>query len=279
MAFDWESVPDRHWHCSVTVGTGKRDVQRSIVNDLTKDQLRTQIVVPWHQGRSFVVNGVIVPSRAAVSEIKIVRSDQPKSVYANEHDARMRASNVADLATNRSYLPLSRGIDFTHELLFKELSGNEVAPDVGLLLRLCQRLPEAARVLGNRKRARTTFVLNDEYDAQDLLHALVRSAFKYAVVEEPIGIVGGGPSSRADLALEDLGVIVELKYARGPSDQDKMVKEFAEDLLLYTKWAPLQTFIYVVVNARDLRDPEALERLGGPITINGKSYHAHVVLA
>lgn len=276
---DWNALPDRHWHCAVTIGTGKKDAQRSVVNDLTKEQLRTEIVEPWHQGKSFVVAGTIVKERSAVSEIRISRTDQPKQYYADEHDQRMRASGIADLATNRSHLPISRGTDLTHELLFKELSGNAVAPDVGLLLRLCRRLPEAARILGNRKRARPAFALNDEYDAQDLLHALVRGTFKYAVVEEPIGIVGGGPSSRADLALEDLGAIVELKFARGPGDQDRMVKEFAEDLLLYTKWAPLQTFIFVVVNSRDLRDPEALERLGGQTTINGKSYRAHVVLA
>jgi hypothetical protein len=34
-----------------------------------------------------------------------------------------------------------------------------------------------------------------------------------------------------------------------------------------------------IVNARDLRDPEALERLGGPASINGRAYRAHVVLA
>jgi hypothetical protein len=276
---DWNALSDRYWHCAVTIGTGKKDAQRAVVNDLTKEQLRAEIVEPWHQGKSFVVAGTIVKERATVSEIRISLTDQPKRHYADEHDARMDASGIADLVTNRSYLPISRGIDFTHELLFKDLRGNAVAPDVALLLRLCERLPEAARVLGTRKRGRPGFTIGDEYDAQDLLHALVRSTFKYAVVEEPIGIVGGGPSSRADLALEDLGVIVELKFARGPGDQDRMVKEFAEDLLLYTKWAPLQTFIFVIVNSRDLRDPEALERFGGHTTINGKSYRAHVVLA
>lgn len=275
---DWSGLPDRHWHCSVAIGTGKMDTQRAVVNDLTKDQLRAEIVEPWHQGKSFVVAGTVVKERTAVSEIRISRTEQPKRYYADEHEARMRASGIADFATNRSLLPMSRGTDFTHELLFKDMR-NAAGPDVELLLRLCQRLPEAARVLGARKRGRPKFKLGDEYDAQDLLHALVRSAFKYAVTEEPIGKVGGGPSSRADLALEDLGVIVELKFARGPGDQDRMVKELAEDLLLYTKWAPLQTFIYVIVNSRDLRDAEALERLGGQTTINGKSYRAHVVLS
>jgi hypothetical protein len=279
MGSNLNTLPDVYWHCSVVVGTGKKDAQRAVVNDLTREQLRVQIVEPWHKGTSFVVDGTIVKGRDGVSAIQIARTEQPQRYYAEEHNARMRASGIADFATERAYLPFGRGTDFTHDLLFKDLSGNAAAPDVALLLRLCQRLPEAARVLGNRKRSRPGFPLNDEYDAQDLLHAMVRSAFKYAVVEEPIGIVGGGPSSRADLALEDLGVLIELKFARGPADQDKMVKELAEDLLLYTKWAPLQTFIFVVVNAQDLRDPEALERLGGQTTVNGKSYRAHVVLA
>ena len=67
---DWNALPDLHWHCAVTVGNGKKDVQRAVVNDLRKEQLRAEIVEPWHQGKSFVVSGTIVKERAAVSEIR-----------------------------------------------------------------------------------------------------------------------------------------------------------------------------------------------------------------
>ncbi len=55
--------------------------------------------------------------------------------------------------------------------------------------------------------------------------------------------------------------------------------EYSNDLLLYTKWPHLKHFIYLVYNSQDLRDPEALEKLSGPITMNGVAFTAHVVLA
>lgn len=62
MGSDWGALPNLHWHCSVAVGTGKKDVQRAVVNDRTKHLLRTQIVnardlrgpeprAPWWAGQ------------------------------------------------------------------------------------------------------------------------------------------------------------------------------------------------------------------------------------
>jgi hypothetical protein len=80
-----------------------------------------------------------------------------------------------------------------------------------MVLTLCQRLPNAARILATRDRARAPFVISDEYDVQDLLHAVLRAYLKYSVHEEPLGKVGGAKSSRADVAIEDIGTIVEVK--------------------------------------------------------------------
>lgn len=47
-----------------------------------------------------------------------------------------------------------------------------------------------------------------------------------------------------------------------------VIDEFANDLLLYTKWPQLNHFIYLIDNAQALRDPESLEKLAGSQTIN-----------
>ena len=273
-------IPDLYWHCSVEMSAASKKESPAVVNDLTLRQMRAEIVDPWCQGKRFTVAGTIVKNSDAVTKIRITRTDKPMRHYADEHDAAMIASGVADLVTDVALLPLGEGTDYTHELLFKNATGPQsITPDVALLLHLCERLPQASRVLSNRKHKKKPFLIEDEYDAQDLLHAMIRSVFKYAVTEEPIGKVGGGPSSRADIALEDLGALVELKYVRGQGDQEKMVREFAEDLMLYSQWAPLKTFIFLVVNSRDLRDPEAFERLSGENTIRDRAYRTHVVLA
>ncbi len=279
MTISWDEAPEQYWHCYVALPGRKRDRDRAVVNDLSKQQLKREIIDPWHDGRPFTVGGTIIRDRESVEEIRIVQTSRPREDYAREHDARMRASGIADLATDRRFLPFGRGTDFTHELLFDALQNTPPAPDVATLLHLCTRLPDAARALATRRKGKAPFVIVDEYDAQDLLHALVRGYFKYSITEEPMGRVAGGQSSRADLALEDLGVLIEVKFVRGPNDQNRIVDEFAHDILLYSKWAPLKTFIYLVVNARDLRDPEALEKLSGTHEVAGKRYETHVVLA
>jgi hypothetical protein len=70
-----------------------------------------------------------------------------------------------------------------------------------------------------------------------------------------------------------------LKYVHGPDDQKRIVDEYANDLLLYTKWPHLKHFIYLVYNAQDLRDPESLEKLGGVQTIDGVSFTSYIALA
>lgn len=66
---------------------------------------------------------------------------------------------------------------------------------------------------------------------------------------------------------------------RNPTDQNRIVEEFAQDLLQYSKWQPLETFIYMVYNWRDRHDPETLEKLGGNQESAGKKYRTYVILA
>ena len=130
-----------------------------------------------------------------------------------------------------------------------------------------------------RARTRRRFEIADEYDVQDLLHATLRAYLKYSVQEDPISKVAGAKGSRADISIEDLGILIEVKYVRGPDDQKRIFEEYSQDLVLYAKWTPIRTLLFVVFNASDLRDPEALERLSGPQAVGGKKFMAKVILA
>lgn len=148
--------------------------------------------------------------------------------------------------------------------------------EIELVLQLCQRLDKSIKVLGQRHAGRPAFEINDEYDVQDLLQAILRAYFKYSTTEEPISKLAG-LSTRADFAIEELGLIIEAKIAHGPGDQGRIVKEFAEDVQGYSKWSHLKHLIYLVYNADDLKDPEALDQLTGAKMSNGKHFQAYVV--
>lgn len=128
-----DDMPEKYWHCHVElVGDGKKKDRSAVFNDLTFDELNQQIVKPWHSGRAFTVDGMIVKNINDIQKIKITNTPQPKSYYADQHNEKMRRSNIADMATDRRLLPLSTGKDYTHDLLFKEhevknTKGNVVA--------------------------------------------------------------------------------------------------------------------------------------------------------
>lgn len=270
------SYPDRYWHCSVTlVGKSKA----SVVNDLSFEELQKQIVLPWHQDGVFPVSGLVVNGRAAVHSIRIAQTDKPKEDFANQWNAECRANKVADMATDRRLVPIWRGKDYTHDLLFSGLQKQLPDPEIELVVRLCKRLPAAARILANRRSGKTPFSMSDEYDVQDLMHSILRAYVKHSVTEEPMGKIAGVRHGRADIAIEDLQTIIEAKFVRGPDDQRRLVEEYSNDLLLYTKWPSLKHLIFLIYNSQDLRDPEAFEKLEGPQNVNGVEFNVYMALA
>lgn len=273
------TYPEKYWHCSVSSETATGTPKRSVVNDLSLGQVETQIIRPWHENKTFTISGLVVSDKTKVSQIRLVQTEHPREQYAERHRQRMLDANIIDRRTDTRLLPFSAGTDYTHDILFSSLESPPPTADESLILKLCQRLPYAAKLLATRKRSgKTPFTISDEYDVQDLLHAIIRCYLKYSVQEEPLGKVVGTLSSRADIAIEELGVLIELKYVHGPSDQSRILNEFSQDLLLYTKWVPLKTCIYVIYNSGDLRDPEAFEKLSGKQEVNGKVFTTKVVL-
>ena len=227
-----------------------------------------------------MVAGTIIRNHEQVTEIRIAYTQYPQQHFADAHDARMQQNGIGDLATNRKYLPIKQGSDVTFQLLF---SGMGIAPndsDVTLVERLCTRLPQVARILAVRSRKnKKPFMISDEYDVQDLLHAVLRGYLKYSVQEDPLPKMAGAKSSRTDLSVEEIGVLVEVKYVHGPADQKRIFEEFSQDLLLYSKWDPLKHLIFLIYNSADLRDAEAFEKLTSEQELGGKRFRAVVVLA
>jgi hypothetical protein len=274
---DLSNPPTHFWHCSVQV-TGLDDV--SVANDLAFEDLNASVIQPWLTGRAFVISGSIVRTSEQVSSITIAHTEQPLSYFVSLHEQRMRAANIHDWATNRALIPLSQGTDLTYALLFSGKQTLAPEPSAALVEELCRRLPQAARILGQRSRkGKTSYDICDEYDVQDLLHALIRGYLKYTVQEDTLPKIAGAKSGRVDISIEDIGVLIELKYARGPEDQKRIFEEYSQDLVLYAKWGPLQTLIYLIYNSADLHDPEAFETLSGKQEINGKRFEVKIVLA
>lgn len=151
--------------------------------------------------------------------------------------------------------------------------------EVEIVLNACRRFQEVARVLTNRSRGgEPRLELTNEYAVQDLLQATLRSHIQHSVQEDPIGKVAGTRSSRADISIEQLGVLIEVKFARSGDDQKRIFDELSRDLVLYTQWHPLRTLVFLIYNHTVLSDPQALLLLTRSHEIRGVRFDVEIIL-
>lgn len=128
-----------------------------------------------------------------------------------------------------------------------------------ILDQLALAFHRVATQLRNRYGSRTTLVINDEYDVQDLLHSLLWIDFRDIRKEEWIPSYAGG-ASRADLLLKQERIIIEVKKTRkGLGDRD-VGDQLIIDIARY-KSHPDCKYLYCFVYDPDHRlvNPRGLE--------------------
>jgi hypothetical protein len=101
-----------------------------------------------------------------------------------------------------------------------------------LVILLCKRFHFVARQLQQRQRGRTPFEINDEYDVQDLLHALLRLHFEDVRPEEWTPSYAG-KSSRMDFLLKQEKIVIETKMTREKLGTAEVSDELIIDVAHY----------------------------------------------
>ncbi|WP_374350678.1 hypothetical protein [Chitinimonas sp.] len=162
-----------------------------------------------------------------------------------------------------------------------DYENESAATDVlSLVERICLRFHGVARQLRSRHAKRGTLEIEDEYDVQDLLHALLRLHFDDIRPEEWSPTYAGG-ASRMDFLLKKERVVIEVKKTRQSLSDADLGAELLVDIARYQRHPDCGTlvcFIYDpegrIGNATGLeRD---LESHGGPLKVRAivgpKSY-------
>jgi hypothetical protein len=98
---------------------------------------------------------------------------------------------------------------------------------ISLIERVCNRFHLAARQLRSRHSERSTVEVEDEYDVQDLLHALLHLHFDDIRAEEWTPSYAGG-ASRVDFLLKQESIVIEAKKTR----KGLAAKEVGEQLII-----------------------------------------------
>ena len=100
------------------------------------------------------------------------------------------------------------------------------------VLRICDRFALVANRLAQRHDHRPALAIADEYDAQDLLHALLTVPFDDIRPEEWAPSYAGG-ASRCDFLLKAKRIVIEVKMTRPGLDARKVGEQLIIDIARY----------------------------------------------
>ena len=111
---------------------------------------------------------------------------------------------------------------------------------------IANRFHAVVMQLRQRHDTRTTIDVNDEYDVQDLFHALLKLFFNDIRAEEWNPSYAGG-SSRSDFLLPEISTVVEIKKTRHSMTTKQLGEQLIVDIAKYKKHpqcARLICFVY-----------------------------------
>jgi len=147
----------------------------------------------------------------------------------------------------------------------------EVTDSLSLVEQICTRFHLVARQLRSRHQDRQTLSVQDEYDVQDLLHALLWLYFEDVRAEEYTPSYAG-KSSRMDFLLKRERIVVEVKKTRLGLNAPELSTQLIEDIERYKSHPDCKTlvcFVYdpegFIPNPRGIEDD--LERDGDPFPV------------
>lgn len=124
---------------------------------------------------------------------------------------------------------------------------------------LCLRFHAVVRQLRTRHEGRPTFDVEDEYDVQDLLHALLRLHFDDIRPEEWTPSYAG-KSTRMDFLLKKEKVVIEVKKTRKGLDARRLGEELIIDMAHYRNHSDCNTLICFVYDPENrITNPAGLE--------------------
>lgn len=136
----------------------------------------------------------------------------------------------------------------------KEIDGNS------RIKKICTKFHVVARQLRERHNDRETLDVSDEYDVQDLIHALLKIDFDDIRKEEWTPSYAGS-SSRMDFLLKKEKIVVEIKKTRKGLGSKEVGDQLLIDIARYREHSDCKTlFCFVYDPDGKISNPEGIER-------------------
>lgn len=129
-----------------------------------------------------------------------------------------------------------------------------------LVEHICSRFHLVARQLRERHDSRPTLDISDEYDVQDLLHALLKTHFDDIRPEEWTPSYAGG-SSRMDFLLKKEKIVIEVKKTRDGLGPKEVGDQLLVDIGRYKEHPNCKVLLCFVYDPEGkIPNPKGLEK-------------------
>jgi REase_DpnII-MboI len=150
---------------------------------------------------------------------------------------------------------------------------------LALVMQVLNNFPLSARLLENRQRDRAAFEMTSEYDAQDLLYAILRCVFEDAKREEWTP-QRAGSAKRIDIVIPSIDVVIEVKFVRSSSHARNVADELRVDFECYHDRPECKHLVALVLDPKQhLADPSQFsDDLSGLRQKNGHSFEVSVLV-
>ena len=230
--------------------------------DFDEDELEQRVLAPYRAGAAFMIDGVPVDP-ASIRRITVARSELSGAQLRAQADARAARAGVV-AATGPHYQAFQLAEDVTRQyILGPPGSGSPPADNadaLAVVLACCEGFGDAVRILSSRHGGRPAFEVNDEYDVQDLLHAMLAPHFDDVQTEEWTPKIAGA-GARVDLVLHQAEVLIETKMTRPTLRAPKLRDELHADMTTYTTHPHGRQLVILVYDPSALiAKPRAFER-------------------
>lgn len=164
-----------------------------------------------------------------------------------------RNAFLGEINYNNSFL---RGLNSAKEILnsmiqeiqsFQETPTNELkdVDSIRIVENICNRFHLVARQIEKRHGNQSTIIVKNEYDVQDLLHALLKVNFDDVRSEECTPSYAGG-ASRMDFLIKQEKIVIEVKMTRKGLGAKEVGDQLAIDIQRYQAHPDCETLICFV---------------------------------
>lgn len=136
---------------------------------------------------------------------------------------------------------------------------NYIETSLSIIEKICARFHLVVRQLRERHDSRPTLDVDDEYDVQDLIHALLKLFFEDIRPEEWTPSYAG-KSSRMDFLLKNHRTVIEIKKTRKGLGAKEVGTQLIDDIVRYRKHSDCKVLICFVYDPEGrITNPRGLE--------------------